>query len=167
MATGDRVRDRSAALPLQGSGLVPLRRGSRSGALLATIQSMQEADSVRAVAELAAAGLMSLTDATAATACVTSGSEHVFAAAGQISAQKAEERIALLARLADAGERIARPLGDESGTLAVSFHAEGVRGALLAEGPGLLFGDAETRLAANLAAQVGVRAASILMADRL
>lgn len=167
MTTGHRIRESTAAVPLQEPGLVPLRRVSRSGALLATIQSMQDAGTLRAVVELAAAGLMSLTDAAAGTACVTSESEHVFATAGQISVQRAEERIAALARLAGAGERAASPLGGEAGTLAVSFHADGVRGALLAEGPGLLFGEAETRLAATLAAQVGVRAASILMADRL
>jgi transcriptional regulator with PAS, ATPase and Fis domain len=128
---------------------------------------MQEAASVRSIAELAAACLLSLTDATAATACVTGDSEHVFATAGHISMQKAEERIAALAKLADTGERTATTLGGEPGTLAVSFYADGVRGALLAEGPGLLFGEAETRLATNLAAQLGARSASILMADRL
>ncbi len=153
-------------MPLQDAGLVPLRRASRSAALLATIQSMQEATTLRAVAEVAAAGLLSLTDAAAATACVASDSDHVFATAGRISLQKAEERIAALAKLASAGERTATPLGGEAGTLAVSFHADGVRGALLSEGPGLLFGETETRLAASLAAQVGARSASILMTDR-
>src|SRR4051794_21649900 len=104
MATG-RVRESSAALPLPHTRLVPLRRASRSGTLLATIQSMQEATTLRAVAEVAAAGLLSLTGAAAATACVASDSEHVFATAGHISLQKAEERIAALAKLAAAGER--------------------------------------------------------------
>ncbi|HEY5678159.1 MAG TPA: hypothetical protein VIR81_15300, partial [Myxococcales bacterium] len=72
----------------------------RPGTLLTAIRSMQEAASLKTVAEHAAAGLLRLTDASAATAYIVSASgERVFATAGQLSLELTEQRAAALMKL--------------------------------------------------------------------
>ncbi|HEY6912442.1 MAG TPA: sigma 54-interacting transcriptional regulator [Myxococcales bacterium] len=150
------------------SGLSPLHPPGHPPALLEAIRTMQEAADLKTVAEHAAAGVLQLTDAVAATAyVVTASGERVFATAGQISLEMTEKRAAALMKLAAAGGPQAAPLAGEAGTLAAAFQAETVRGAVVAEGNGLLFSDEDARVAADFAAQVGVSASAVVVAERL
>ena len=141
-------------------------RVSAARTLLAVMMSMQDAVDLRTFAERAANGVLRLTQATAAAAYIVNGhGEPIFAAAGHFSLAERERRAHALTKLAGAEERAPGPLAGEPGTLAISFHSDAVRGAILANQPALGFSDAEARALGDLAHLVGVTAASISRRD--
>jgi len=160
------VRDQAVISALESEVASP-RRATRPGTLLAAIRSMQDAADLKTVAEHAAAGLLRLTDAVAATAYIVSSSgDRVFATAGNLSLEVTEQRAAALMKLAATGNPAAGPLAGESGTLAAAFQSDVVRGALVTEGKGLIFSDEDAAIAADFAVQVGVGAANVVMAEK-
>src|SRR3954468_3062518 len=167
MTSARYVRGSATPLQLHGAGVLPLRGATRTGLLLREILGLQDAANLKSVAARAAGAFHRLTGAPAAAAWISTASESEFATAGELSTEKAEHRALALMKLAAAGNARAGRLEDEAGTLAVPFHSDLVRGALGAGGLGLLFGEAEERLASHLARQVGARAAAIVMANRL
>jgi transcriptional regulator with PAS, ATPase and Fis domain len=145
---------------------LPFHRLTAAQALLAAIMAMQDAADPRTLAERAAAAALRLTQASS-TAVYIAGAQRdpLCAVAGHSSVAERDQIADALTKVAAGGKRVFGPLPGKPGSLAVSFHSDPVRGAIVADRPGLGFGDAEAHALADLARLVGVTASALSRRD--
>ncbi|MFL5313196.1 MAG: sigma-54 interaction domain-containing protein [Myxococcales bacterium] len=145
---------------------LPFHRLTAAQALVAAIMAMQDAPDPRTLAERAAAGALRLTQASAAAVYIEgTHREPIFAAAGQSSFAERDQGTDALRKIAAGGNPVWGPLAGKPGTVAVSFHSDPVRGALLAERPAVAFGDPEAHAFGDFARLLGVTAAAMTRRD--